>query len=180
VYRQRTSWLGLGNLGYILQLRLQLDAIFYIPNWIVQTEVHGKLLDKDRKVSVPSWNRCRVIQIGSEPLLSSFPKIRNHEKHFVVIGREILCAFSKMKIALGEEWIKFGWIGPVKGVQVLEIQLCRTRSCGLSIPNVDSVPKRREGLNKQSLVGIQSSGLASRTCQTTITTSTTTSTWGTR
>jgi hypothetical protein len=104
------------------------DAIFCVPNWIVRAEIHGKLLDKDRKVSVPSRNGSRIVQIGSEPLLSSSPKIRNHEKDFVVIGGEILCAFGKMKVALGEERIKFGRIGPVKGVRIPEIRLGRTRS----------------------------------------------------
>jgi hypothetical protein len=54
-------------------------------------------------------------------LLSSTPKIRNHEKDFVVIGGEILRAFGEMKIVLGEEQIEFGRIGPIKGVQVPEI-----------------------------------------------------------
>jgi hypothetical protein len=93
------------------------DVIFRVPNWIVQAKTHGKLLNEDQKVSVPSWN----VQVGSEPLLSSTLKIRNHEKDFIVIGGEILCAFGEMKIALGEEWIKFGWIGTIKGVQVPEI-----------------------------------------------------------
>jgi hypothetical protein len=81
----------------------ELDAIFCVPNQIVRAEIHGKLLDEDRKVSVPSRNGSRIIQIGSEPLLSSTPKIRNHEKDFVVIGGEILRAFGEMKVALGEE-----------------------------------------------------------------------------
>jgi hypothetical protein len=81
------------------------DAIFCVPNQIVRAEVHGKLLDEDWKVSVPSRNGSRIIQIGSEPLLSSTPKIRNHEKDFVVISGEILRAFSEMKVALGEEQI---------------------------------------------------------------------------
>jgi hypothetical protein len=46
-----------------------------------------------------------MVQIGSKPLLSSSPKIRNHEKDFVVIGGEILCTLGKMKVALGEEQI---------------------------------------------------------------------------
>jgi hypothetical protein len=68
-----------------------------------RAEIQGKLLDKDRKVSVPSQDRGQIVQIGSEPLLSSTLEIRNHEKDFVAISGEILCAFGKMKIALGEE-----------------------------------------------------------------------------
>jgi hypothetical protein len=81
------------------------DAIFCVPNQIVQAEIHGKLLDEDRKVSVPGRIGSRIVQIGSEPLLSSSPKIRNYEKDFVVIGGEILRALGEMKVALGEEQI---------------------------------------------------------------------------
>jgi hypothetical protein len=75
------------------------------------SEIYGELLDEDRKVSVPSQNSGRIVQIRSEPLLSSPPKIRDHEKNLVVIGGEILCAFGEMEITLGEEQIKFGQIG---------------------------------------------------------------------
>jgi hypothetical protein len=81
------------------------DAIFCVPNRIVQAEIHGKLLDEDRKVSVPSWNGGQIVQIRSKSLLSSSPKIRNHEKDFIVIGGEILRALGEMKVALGEEQI---------------------------------------------------------------------------
>jgi hypothetical protein len=37
------------------------DAIFRVPNRIVRTEIHGKLLDEDRKVSVPSRNGRRIV-----------------------------------------------------------------------------------------------------------------------
>jgi hypothetical protein len=154
------------------------DAILRIPNQIVWAKIHGKLLDKDRKVSIPSQNSGRIVQIGSEPLLSSILEIRNHEKDFVVIGGEILHALGKMKIALGEEQIKFGQIGSIKGVQVLEIRLGRTRSCGLLISDVNGVPEGRKSLNKQSLVGIWSSRPASRTCWTAMITTATSTTWG--
>jgi hypothetical protein len=144
----------------------ELDAIFRVPNWIVRVEIHGTLLDKDRKVSVPSRYGGWIVQVGSEPLLSSTPKIGNHEKDFVVIGGEILCAFGKMKIALGEEQIKFGWIGTIKGVRVPEIRLGRMRSHGLLIPDVDGVPERGKSLNKQMLAGIWISWLPRWTCQT--------------
>jgi hypothetical protein len=104
------------------------DAIFHVPNWIGQTKIHGEFLNEDRKISVPRWNGIRVVEIGSKPLLGSAPKIQDHEKDLVVIGGEILCAFSKMEIALGEGGIEFSWIGTIKGIRVLEIRLHRMRS----------------------------------------------------
>jgi hypothetical protein len=47
------------------------DAIFCVPNQILRSEVQGKLLDKDRKISVPSWDSGQVVQVRSKPLLSS-------------------------------------------------------------------------------------------------------------
>jgi hypothetical protein len=90
-------------------------------------------------------------------LLSSSPKIRDHKENLVIVDGDVLRAFGKMKIALGEEGVEFRRIGTVKGIRVPEIRFGRTRSCSVSIPSVDGVLKGGEGLNEKTLVRIWTS-----------------------
>src|ERR1700761_2680254 len=90
---------------------------------IVGTESVLYLLQEQRKVVIPSWDRSRIWieHLWFKPVENGTAKERHHINDLIVIGLEILLALSEMKVTLGKEGSELHRVRTIESVRVPKV-----------------------------------------------------------